>query len=378
VKVGDIASTCSRRSKTPRPRARALRGAARRREFLGLSETTVDRAADVLGSALAGGRRLTRAECIAALVDGGVPEAADHGYHFLWYISQIGVTCIGPQVGKEQTFVLLDEWVPKPRQLDRDEALAELAVRFVRSHGPVTRHDLARWTGLTMTDAKAGLAAASDVLTEVDCATSDGPTAMWVTDDALEAALDVDGRPGLDDPEPVVLLPGFDEYMLGYGDRSAMLDPAFNQRICPGNNGMFKPTIVGGGTVLGTWKRTVKTSTVDIDLDPFAPLPSAVRGGIDAAAERYGSSTAATPGSHSPPADRSGLTFNQQNSRNSGAESAARARFGLPTSGPCRNSGAESAARARFGLPTSPGVPVAGWLTGRRWCRRGSWRRIAS
>lgn len=268
--------------------ARALRGAARRREFLGLSETTVDRAADVLGSALAGGRRLTRAECIAALVDGGVPEAADHGYHFLWYISQIGVTCIGPQVGKEQTFVLLDEWVPKPRQLDRDEALAELAVRFVRSHGPVTRHDLARWTGLTMTDAKAGLAAASDVLTEVDCATSDGPTAMWVTDDALEAALDVDGRPGLDDPEPVVLLPGFDEYMLGYGDRSAMLDPAFNQRICPGNNGMFKPTIVGGGTVLGTWKRTVKTSTVDIDLDPFAPLPSAVRGGIDAAAERYG------------------------------------------------------------------------------------------
>ncbi len=268
--------------------ARALRGAARRRESLGLDEKTVDRAAAVLASALAGGRRLTRAGCIAALVDGGVPEAADHGYHFLWYISQIGVTCIGPQVGKEQTFVLLDEWVPEPRRLDRDEALTELAVRFVRSHGPVTRHDLARWTGLTMTDAKAGLAAASDVLTEVDCATSDGTTPMWITSDALDAVLGDGGRPGLDGPEPVVLLPGFDEYMLGYGDRSAMLDPAFNQRICPGNNGMFQPTIVADGTVLGTWKRTLKKSTVDIVLDPFAPLPAAVRGGIDAAAERYG------------------------------------------------------------------------------------------
>lgn len=62
---------------------RALSGGARRRESLGLNEATVDRAAEILGTALTGGRRMTRAECIAALVDGGVPEAADHGYHFL-------------------------------------------------------------------------------------------------------------------------------------------------------------------------------------------------------------------------------------------------------------------------------------------------------
>ena len=140
---------------------------------------------------------------------------------------------------------------------------------------------------VTMTDAKAGLSAACDVLTEVDCPTSDGTAAMWITNDALEAVRDDGGRSGLDDPEPAVLLPGFDEYMLGYGDRSAMLDPAFNQRICPGNNGMFQPTIVADGTVLGTWKRTLKKATVDIVLDPFVPLTVAVRGGIDAAAERY-------------------------------------------------------------------------------------------
>lgn len=178
--------------------------------------------------------------------------------------------------------MLLDEWVPEPRRLDRDEALAELAVRFVRSHGPVTRHDLARWTGLTMTDAKAGLAAAADLLCQVDCDGPDGVAAMWVTREALDAL------PDLADAEPVVLLPGFDEYMLGYGDRTAMLDPQFAQRICPGNNGMFKPTIVVGGAVVGTWKRTLKKAVVDVQLEPFQPLPKRVRHHIDAVAERYG------------------------------------------------------------------------------------------
>lgn len=93
--------------------ARALRGAQRRRESLGLTEAMMDRAADVLGEALAGETRLTRAECLEALVAADVPEAADHGYHFLWYLSQIGLTCIGPQVGQEQTFVLLDDWIPE-------------------------------------------------------------------------------------------------------------------------------------------------------------------------------------------------------------------------------------------------------------------------
>lgn len=262
--------------------ARALRGAERRRESLGLTQSMMNRAADVIGEALGGGKRLTRAECIEALVAGGVPEAADHGYHFLWYLSQIALTCIGPQVGKEQTFVLLDDWIPEPRRLDRSEALRELAVRFVQGRGPVSRHDLARWTGLTMTDTKAGLAAAADVLTEVACATPGGEVQMWVTTEALDAL------PHLDEPEPVVLLPGFDEYMLGYGDRSAMLASEHAQRICPGNNGVFKPTIVsGGGEVVGTWQRMLKRSTVAIAIDAFEPLPKSVLRHLGAAADRY-------------------------------------------------------------------------------------------
>ncbi len=91
---------------------RALAGAAKRREFLGLSEAEADRAADVLGETLAGGGRLTRAECVAALVAAGIDGAGQRGYHLLWYAAQRGVTCIAPNIGTEQTFALLDEWRP--------------------------------------------------------------------------------------------------------------------------------------------------------------------------------------------------------------------------------------------------------------------------
>src|SRR5690349_14998076 len=80
---------------------RALAGANKRRETLGLDEATVDRAVEVLGAALKGGGRLTRSECMTAMVDGGVEVTGQRGYHLLWYASQRGVTAIAPHVGKE-------------------------------------------------------------------------------------------------------------------------------------------------------------------------------------------------------------------------------------------------------------------------------------
>src|ERR1044071_8994584 len=111
---------------------RALAGAAQRRELLGLTEEMADRAVDVLGTALAGGGRLTRAECVSALNEGGVTTAGQLSYHLLWYASQRGVTCIAPNIGKEQTFVLLDERVPDPLRPEREEALGIMALRYFR------------------------------------------------------------------------------------------------------------------------------------------------------------------------------------------------------------------------------------------------------
>jgi hypothetical protein len=234
---------------------RLLTSAAKRRETLGLDEKTVDRAVEILGSALAGGGRMTRAECMATLTEGGVEVTGQRGYHLLWYASQRAVTAIAPHVGKEQTFVLLDDWVPKPRRPSREEALAIMALRYFRSHGPATRKDFAGWTGLTMGDSRIGIAEAGDALTAVDV---DGTELVMAADAA-------DSGPGA-----WLALPGFDEYMLGYKDRSMMATPEQLTAIIPGGNGVFQSTIVQGGRVMATWKRTLTRKGVTVTVLPLA------------------------------------------------------------------------------------------------------------
>ena len=85
----------------------------------------------------------------------------------------------------------------------------------------------------------------------------------------------------------VYLLPGFDEYMLGYTDRSASLDPLQTKKILPGNNGAFSATIVIGGRVVGTWKRVFQKQEVVITPSPFTPLSKTETRAFAAAAERY-------------------------------------------------------------------------------------------
>ncbi|MFE9690804.1 winged helix DNA-binding domain-containing protein [Micromonospora sp. NPDC005806] len=254
---------------------RTLAGAAARRTQLGLTEADADRAADVLGTALAGGSRLTRAECLATLHAAGLDTGGQRGYHLLWYASQRAVTCIAPHVGKEQTFALLDEWVPDPRRPDRDEALGILARRYFRSHGPTTRQDFAGWTGLTATDARRGIAVAGDALTTVEV---DGAEAI------VDAALLDAPREPVDD---VHTLPGFDEYLLGFKDRALMLDPAHKQAVIPGGNGVFQSIVVRAGRVVGTWKRTIGKTRVTATVHPLVPFDAAVRARVEAALAGY-------------------------------------------------------------------------------------------
>ncbi|MEV1329352.1 winged helix DNA-binding domain-containing protein [Micromonospora costi] len=239
---------------------RSLAGAATRRAALGFDAVTADRAAEVLGTALAGGGRLTRAQCLATLNAAGIATDGQRGYHLLWYASVRGVTCLAPNIGTEQTFALLDEWAPEPHRFERDEALATLARRYVRSHGPVTAREFAGWTGLTLTDARRGFAAAGDALAAVEV---DGEEML------VDAALLAAPRDPVDD---LLALPGFDEYLLGYRDRSLMLDPAHRNAVIPGNNGVFQPTVVSGGRVEGTWKRAVGRGRVTITVRPLAAL----------------------------------------------------------------------------------------------------------
>jgi hypothetical protein len=225
--------------------------------------------------ALTGGRRLRRTPLLAALAEGGVDVSAQRGYHLLWYLAQTGTLVLGPTQDGEQLFVLLDEWVTEPRRLERDEALAELVRRYFTGHGPATVADLVRWAGTTVRDVRTGLALARDDLDTLDVDGDEYFLAPGTPD--LLAGCRTEAR-GL------FLLPGFDEYVLGYGDRRAILDPEFADRIVPGGNGMFRSTVVVDGRIAGTWRWTGRGAKRAVTSEPFTAFPDDLAPAIPVAA----------------------------------------------------------------------------------------------
>jgi Winged helix DNA-binding domain len=244
------------------------------RRFLpfGLDRRVFARCATTIVKALEGGRQLTRPKLYERLERAGIPTAG-RGLHILWQMAHDGLICFGTREGKQHTFVLLEEWVPKATRLDRDEALAELARRYFTSHGPATLQDFTWWSGLAVADARSGVAMAG-----IDLGRTRRSAATEFTPRTAAP------RTAHHAPH-VVLLPPYDEYTVAYKDRSAALDP---KHAAATRNGIFSPTIVIDGRIAGTWTSRPTASAVTISLQPLTRLTPVQSHAIAAAAARYG------------------------------------------------------------------------------------------
>ncbi|MBD8043851.1 AlkZ family DNA glycosylase [Arthrobacter sp. Sa2BUA2] len=267
---------------------RILRSAVRRREELELDPETLEKARAAAVGALTGGGRLSRRELLELFEAAGIRTNGQRGYHLLWHLSVTGTTVLGPMQGSEQLFVLLDEWVSEPRRLDRDASLAELVRRYLAGRAPAGTADIAWWAKLPLADIRAGLAEAAADLDEVDYA----GTPHWRLSGGAEFPGDPSDRTDAAEPgfrtRSVALLPGFDEYLLGYTDRSAALAAEHAPLTVPGGNGIFKPTLVIRGRIAGLWSRKSTAKKTVLSLHPFAPIPRRDHAGIRRAAEEYG------------------------------------------------------------------------------------------
>jgi hypothetical protein len=242
-----------------------------RRDALGLDDETLARAHRLVEEGLQGGVSRSRAELLALLDSAVLTTAGGRGYHLLLHLSQLGVLCFGPVVDGEQLVVLSEEWIRNPRTLDREQALGEFAVRYFRGHGPATVKDFARWTNLVAADVKVAMGVARPQLEQI---VVDGID--YLMHEHTPAALD-DCRKRA---RGVFLLPGFDELILGYQDRTATMAVEFAERIVPGGNGVFKPTIVSDGRVVGTWAHAGRGAKRTIATVPFATFSAKVEAGI--------------------------------------------------------------------------------------------------
>jgi hypothetical protein len=257
---------------------RLMKGSAGRMRQLEIDDAVLSRSRKAFVKALRDGAPLARDAMYDVLERAKISPANQRGLHVLCRLSQEGLLCFGPHRGKQPTFALLDEWIPTSRTLRHDEALAELTSRYFRGHGPATIRDFAWWSGLTLGEARAGVSMVAAELSE----------------EKVEGIAYLASRNTLDvspatrrSARALYLLPGFDEYMLGYTDRSVALDRSHAPKIVPGNNGMFMPTIVARGRVIGTWRSVASRHTLTVTPLPFAPLSSSDARAFAAAARCY-------------------------------------------------------------------------------------------
>jgi hypothetical protein len=212
----------------------------------------------IVEKALEGGRHLTREELTAVMKQNRIKVDSARMYHLLMHAELAGLTCSGAIRGKEHTYALLEERATEAVTLARDEALGRLAMTYFTGHGPATLHDFAWWSGLSAANARQGLESAKPALVSEKY----GDRTYWTADASGNF---IDG-----DNNPVRLLPAFDEYIIGYRDRSATLAEENHGKAISGN-GIFRPVVIKHGQAIGIWKKNVsKSGTITANL--FAPV----------------------------------------------------------------------------------------------------------
>lgn len=167
-------------------------------------------------------------------------------------------------------FISMEE-LPKTKTLTRDYALAELAKRYFISHGPASIQDFTWWSGLLTKDAKAGLEAVKSQLVPLTI----GDKTYWYGESKLKHS-----------SPRAHLLPSFDEYIVGYKDRSASLEKVHSKNTSIEN--IMYPTIAIDGQIVGTWKRKFHKNEVMVELKPSIKLNTAEKQALDETAHLFG------------------------------------------------------------------------------------------
>ena len=245
-----------------------------RHQELGLNETIIAKSNAIIVKALQGGKSLAREELISMLNDALIATDGNRASHLFARAELDGILCSGAIKNGKQTYALLEERIPKTNPLTRDEALARLARKYFSSHGPATVQDFAWFSGLTGGDAKLALEMVkADFVSE----TIESQT-YWVSQTSSEPQTGKDS---------VYLLPAYDEFIISYTDRRAMLPTKIHTQAVIAN-GVFRPVIIVNGQVAGVWKRAIKKDRVIVDVEFFEKPDKTILELVEEAAIAYG------------------------------------------------------------------------------------------
>jgi hypothetical protein len=228
----------------------------------------------VLEKALQGNKQLTRAELGAILEKAGIAAEGLRLGYFMMSAELDGVICSGARKGKQFTYALLEERAPQVKPLTRDEALAELVRRYFTTRGPATLHDFTWWSGLTMADARKGIDMVKD---QFESEVLDDQT-YWFADASL---------PVKEKSPTAHLLPNYDEYFIGFKDRSAIGEVVKQVGIRNDDPSLIAHVIIMDGQIVGGWRRTITKSAVILEHKLFVDLTRSQERALLHEADRY-------------------------------------------------------------------------------------------
>lgn len=235
-----------------------LTQSTRRLRQEGVSEAEAERALRTIEKALADEGPLTRVQMRERLDSAGLQTAGQALLHLFFLAAVRGIVVRGPMIGKQHAYVLVRDWLGEPQPMDREKALAELARRYLVGHQPATDRDLARWAGLPLRDARAGLAAISSQLEQ-----GDGGLVRLAK------------RPDPEEIPPPRLLGAFDPVLLGWTSREDILGPHTSLVT---RNGIFHPFAMVKGRAVAKWGLAGGKLTVE----PLQALPATVAKALEA------------------------------------------------------------------------------------------------
>ncbi|HTF18233.1 MAG TPA: winged helix DNA-binding domain-containing protein [Chryseolinea sp.] len=230
----------------------------------GLDDAVFKKCTQLVTKALQKESRLTRDELYQLLERARISTADARGLHITGYLALKGLICFGPRKGKQQTFVLMDEWLRSTKTITPVEVLPTLALRYFEGHGPATVQDFAWWSGLTLTESREAITQSG---TNLFSEKVNDEYYYTVDQQANEARLPEQQPVGkINDAH---LLPGFDEFTVAYKDRSPVLSRDQQHR---GSMEVLSSVVVINGVVVGTWSRTLTKNGVQVRVKPFSKL----------------------------------------------------------------------------------------------------------
>lgn len=245
-----------------------------RHDSLGLDNISLENSNKIISEALKGGKHLTRAELAALLKSEGISLDNNRSSHILLWAELSGIICSGRQAGKKPTYALISEVTGEAINKSREEYLGLLVRKYFSSHGPATLKDFAWWSGLSSSDIRTGISVAGDHLASFR--TNSTEYLSGKNNDLPEVS------------HSVLLLPAYDEFIISYADRSAVLT-SDNKAKTISVNGIFHPVVIINGKVAGLWKPSAKKETIIVDVFLFNPVARSLKAKIEETASGYGS-----------------------------------------------------------------------------------------